>query len=391
MVANLAKCFVFVSFFCVTAATSGADESPLKDLTPTQLVQQLGDDSQAVRDAAAAELRARGADSEQALLKGLTIKDDAEIHSRCIRLLGWIEHDVRERKLAEFTSGKPGPFNLPGWKRIEAVAKDTPASRKFYASMFREFQDELVDIDHSDVDVAKQIAATLTARLQKDQLNGQTVDPELLIAITLISCSDERFFKANTYFRETMTLYSYLSRSNVKQVVTGGDQKEILIGLLANWVEQNVASSYGGYAIKVAMTYELKDTCLTASRKMLQKNPNANSNSAMPYAMLCLARFGAAEDTEILKPYLKNTRSCHSWSNARLAKKLIRTQIRDVALATTIHLAGQDPADYGFQYLVRNEETVFTVYCMGFTEDADREATHIKWKSRHTFEEPPAP
>lgn len=389
MVMNAAKCFIPVvaGFLFIVQSTFGGD---VAELTPDELVQQLGDDSYTARSEAAEELRARGVKSEQALLNGLKSKD-AEIHTRCIRLLGWIAHDVREKKLAEFIQGKPGPFNLPGWGVIQKNAGDSTETRKFYARLFREFESELLDFETADEDSALENATHLSEWLSTDKLSGESVDPPLLVAIVLMACSDKRILelRGGTSFRGTMQLYSILSRTNVKQIINDKKNTKVLKGLVAHWVMQNSESTYGGYAIKIGMSYGLREPCLQASRKML--TAKASSNSATPYAMLTIARFGETADAKYLEPFLTKNQTCHTWSNSRLSKKLIRTQTRDVALAVSIHLNGEDPADYGFNYLQRNDDTVFAIYCMGFTEDHEREAAHKKWQMRDTFEEPPAP
>lgn len=370
-----------------------ADEPPVLDqLEPPALIELLGDDAYAVRNAASAELRARGAEAEPFVLKALTRTGAAntEIRARCRRIIGWIAFDRREAKIAEFIAGVEGEYDLPGWKTLQTAAGDSPKSRQFYSELYREFESELQALNEKNPDVFRAQAAEMVKLLTEGKRRGEPTSTPLLVIALLSGCDAKVFENSSASMRTGIQLYSYLGRSDVKQEILKGEQSAMLKGLLSLWMDCNIERSLGGYTIKLAMDYGFRDKCLNASRKLLKKKTK-NSSSTTPYAMLCLARFGGEEDIAVLKPYLEKTQTCHTWSNQGIAKKLIKTQTRDVALAVSIHLSGDDPASFGFKYLRRSEETVFAIYCMGFTEDADREAAHAKWGRRAEFEEPPSP
>lgn len=71
---------------------------------------------------------------------------------------------------------------------------------------------------------------------------------------------------------------------------------------------------------------------------------------------------------------------------------MIKSQLRDVALAVRIARNGEDPAEFGFNYLRRNECTTYSPSSLGFRDSAERNAAFEKWAafaSREMFEEQP--
>ena len=78
----------------------------------------------------------------------------------------------------------------------------------------------------------------------------------------------------------------------------------------------------------------------------------------------------------MLAPYLSNEQPV----NNRRGNGF-QPLVRDVALATTIHLHGQNPKDFGFTHIRTNRQTLFQAGSMGFSNAKQREAAFNRWKA----------
>ena len=64
----------------------------------------------------------------------------------------------------------------------------------------------------------------------------------------------------------------------------------------------------------------------------------------------------------------------------RINNVTYRTQIRDIALATLVELAGQKHSQYGFANLQKHPQYVFNASTLAFANDADREEAIQTWR-----------
>jgi len=52
-----------------------------------------------------------------------------------------------------------------------------------------------------------------------------------------------------------------------------------------------------------------------------------------------------------------------------------------VALATTIHLHGKNPKDFGFSHLRPNQQTLYQAGTMGFASPEQRKVAFDRWNA----------
>jgi hypothetical protein len=107
------------------------------------------------------------------------------------------------------------------------------------------------------------------------------------------------------------------------------------------------------------------------------------STSAEPYAILLIGKYGSQKDVPLLTPLLGKNRVIQR----RLIGKT-RTQfdiqVRDVALATIVHLTGQKHKDYGLDQIQPYPMTLFRLHTLGFSDNKQREAAIEKWRTWST-------
>jgi hypothetical protein len=101
----------------------------------------------------------------------------------------------------------------------------------------------------------------------------------------------------------------------------------------------------------------------------------------LQYGAIAVGRFGSRADVPALESHLDNKTVCHTWSNPRLKKDLIRIQIRDIVLAMLIQITGQSHKQYGFDLLEENPVYLFHLHTFAFLEDEQRDAALAKWKA----------
>jgi len=62
--------------------------------------------------------------------------------------------------------------------------------------------------------------------------------------------------------------------------------------------------------------------------------------------------------------------------------KVIKAELRDVALAAIIRRAGADPREYGFQYIKPGATFLYSPATLGFIDLPERQAAFAKWAER---------
>lgn len=86
------------------------------------------------------------------------------------------------------------------------------------------------------------------------------------------------------------------------------------------------------------------------------------------------------EQIPALEELLDDHAVCYKRAHPQTQKLIFECQLRDVALATLMHLYGQDPKKFGFQQLQSNPQFVFQPYTIGFSSEDQRRTAHQKWE-----------
>ena len=98
----------------------------------------------------------------------------------------------------------------------------------------------------------------------------------------------------------------------------------------------------------------------------------------MAYAMHTVARFGDQSYIPLIMPLLENE-TPFGGTIAVAGKVKFRTQVRDIALATLVHLAKLDHKEFGFERFRTHPTQVFQTNSVAFEDDAKREVAIKKW------------
>ncbi|MCU0983309.1 MAG: hypothetical protein MUF25_29475 [Pirellulaceae bacterium] len=94
------------------------------------------------------------------------------------------------------------------------------------------------------------------------------------------------------------------------------------------------------------------------------------------YALLALAKTKNPEDEGLIQNALQDSSPLDTLFSRG---SVIKSQLRDVALAATIYRAGEDPAKFGFSYLKADPVTVYSPSSLGFKNEEERTQAVNRW------------
>jgi hypothetical protein len=346
------------------------------DDSPEQLVEQLGAPVFKLREAAQAKLIAMGVKAKQAVEAGCR-HADAEIQFRCQYIRNSIAHQEFLTRIEDFVAdadGKNG-VTLPGWDRFSKLAGADQGARELYAEMYRYNSGFLEQVDESPQD-ASDSCTQLGKDLQRSLRQPSTPRFNASIASLLFVAADDR---VNLTQQTCVSLYSLTMQTGFQEILKS-DEKKYFRPLLSEFVSRSNDGSSAYYQLRVAMRYDLKAGVTTAQR--ILKDGPASQHYKM-YAILTIGKLGSRENIADLEPLLTDDSVCSS-TITKTGDKSVRyiTQVRDVALAVSIYLHGEDPKEFGFSRITKSPQYLYSPSTMGFNKEKPelRDAATKQWK-----------
>ena len=364
-------CWLLALLLGTLASSAIAEETPAPGDDPVQLVRRLGDESFEVREQSGKRLLELGPAARSALQEG-TQSSDPEIRIRSTQLVTLLHKvDVRQR-VAAFLADDEGKLDhhLAGWERFRDVFGRDRAARELFADMHKS-ESELLEASENSPKAAAEMFNVRAQTLQQ-MMFGPVQRPLSLgsVAALLFLGSDPRLKVGED---GAMPVYNLINQNPFQQAITAGPNVELSRRLLANWIEHRCEGMAAYQNLFLAMRFDLKEGVFSA----LSIVRSSNDPNQLQHALLMLGRFGRKEHIADLGPALENKTQCATFV---VNNKQMITQVRDVALAAAIHLAGQPHKDFGFTRIQPNPQMLFNVNTLGFEDDAERDAAFRKWK-----------
>jgi hypothetical protein len=341
------------------------------------LVEQLGSPEYRRREEATQQLIKMGAAIESILREGLQMPNP-EIRSRCRYILPLaLSYDL-ERRLERFLAGQNDVQNPPpvGWDKFKDLVGDSAKSRELFAAMHRLDTQFLINLTRNPASLQQRMVASCMELMQLQNVGSFSVPAERL-ALLLFAAVHPKLknnVESQSYLGSALLNMSY--RQPVKAMM---QNNPVLRQLILKFVlEGSVYAANNG--LYLLSNLEMKETADVARSFLKRKDVDSYSKSM---AVALLGKFGGREAIPEVLPYLDDKTNL---GETRFGNgNPIRTQMRDVALATLVSLTGQNLADYDFAYLkmFNGGRVVFNVHqnptLMGFSDDATREAALKKW------------
>jgi hypothetical protein len=184
----------------------------------------------------------------------------------------------------------------------------------------------------------------------------------------------------------TQMLYQAPLRTLLMNQSNAADSEKARIakGIVAMWIETREESAELSIAITYGNQYQLNDAVAIAVVKQLE---NKGATGPMRgVALSGLAKALGPKAIPKLEKYLKESAQggiryeTVTNENGQLISKQTPIELRDIALASILHLNGKDPRDYGMQVYSTNDAQKYLSTNAWFKTDDERKAAFAKFE-----------
>jgi hypothetical protein len=366
--------FVLSLVFCLGlhAPAVPAETTPPEEQAPA-LVRQLGAADFAQREIATDALMKIGPAAKAALLAGA--KDaDPEVSYRSERLLVTILEEDFKARLAGFVADKEGKqeHDLPGLARFRKMLGNDPTTRDLYVEMANANRQLLEEAEanpkgagarHSGE--AQRLMFRAFGQIPADR--RPVTFPE--VAVLLFVAADPNVTVVD---QSRQFMLNLLYQPAFQQTVQNGPRSDAAKKLLGAFMLQ-ASGPMSQQFLQLAIQYKIKEGVDLAVKLIKDKD------YAFGQSITTIGKLGGKEHLPILVPLLKNDTALTGQFNFN--GKMIRTEVRDVALAMSVALQGQSIKDFGFEFLQGNNEAAYvSPILLGFENKEKRDAAFKKYQ-----------
>lgn len=370
------------------SSTAGSPSSANVD----RWVAELGDDDYAVRQAAADRL-AVGGFAARAALAQVADGPDPEIRTAARRLLTLIDDTEFNRLLAEFADDVDGRrgVTLPGWKEFGELVGRDEAARALFVEMQRE---ETALLERMFEAAAGSRALALeeqVARLMHAHSFGLPGE----FAARSGSCATLLFLgtlpDAGLSDVGALRLAQVAQLPQVSEALTTNRPENAMRRLVCAWIVHcpNRSEQVLEQRLAIMLQRQLAEA-LPLPLEIVERDPKylTLSPSLHVAAILAVGKFGSEQNVADLEPLLDDRTE---YLSPAQVNGLSSVQVRDVALATLLHLTGQEPLTYGFLHARTHPQTIFDVRSLYLENDERRAAATEQWRAWRTKRKQDAP
>jgi hypothetical protein len=378
--------FLLLGFLAGIATTSAAETTRKVPERLEALVARLGSPSFEEREEATRELAEMGRTAEVALREG-TKHADAEVRRRCQELLAVATRTEMEIALDDYLADGDTKhlLKVPAWKNFSKVVGDSASSRNLFVKMCSA-EGSLLALAEKDPKAASAKLSQRCMEMQQMVRTGLGIQTNMVstenLAVFLYLGADSRINSAagNTHFTY---VYNFLNQQPAKQTF---ENDAAARKLLVNYVKNNKNTATIYLNIYIIQNFQLKEATDTLIDMATAKTTAASYRAQ---ALCALPRLSANDKVDKLQPLLSDTTTV---ANGTRNTVRFTTQVRDVALAMSIILSGEDITTYPFPILNQqiqqipawknNPIAACSPYYLGFTDDKERAAAFKMWEER---------
>jgi hypothetical protein len=344
--------------------------------SPESLVRRLASSSFIERASAEREIL-DSAESVYPILKAQVSSDDPELRIRAARLLKLVQRRVLERQFARFLETQDPMYAPPGWLRFSEVAGESPEAVKLYLAMFLANPDPLMLLagGSDQLQTEFQALCDLVSHWQTDSQLFQL--DSFATIVFLAGCPEIRLDRTSQ-----QQVISLLNFGQVKSAIDQGEFQNEIRQIVSTWIERE-DSGPPGTRFNIAHRFNL-DAMLTPALQLLDSAAagSVQRDVNVALAILCVAEKGSVENMAQIEPLLDETAKFHEWRQTNQGQTIhVTAQIRDVALLASIYLMRQQPAEFGFKHLKKNQSFLYIPNSAGFTSDDEREEAFARWSA----------
>lgn len=371
---------------CAESPSAAESPSPEESQRISILIEQLGADDFAQREAAGEELVEVGLIAYRQVEESVK-SPDPEIRYRAAKILTELLDADFERRLRVFVSGNDEGerFPVPGWKQFEKLFGDTKEWREFFVEL-QKGDREMFQAIEAGPKATQDLLGRRLDQFQMEQRFGRQQTIQLAPAVAMLVAGSIEGVQENQNAAHANLLNSICYQQSVRDALTNGPSKDQVRSVLGNWIKS--CEERAGYqAIMLAMQYDLKEGLVPAEK--ILNNEGTRQPYMSQFALLAVAKFGDVSYIPAVEKLLSDKGICNRMQVNKVMKD---TQVRDVALLTLAHLTKQDKKAFGFDRLQEAQPYMYNLGTMGIDGDAKRDEAFKKWEEvRKTLKLPPAP
>jgi hypothetical protein len=311
---------------------------------------------------------------------------DAEIRSRARWALAGVRHRDLEARLASLAAAdwQQTQHQLPGWQAFCDEFGSAAAVRETYLDMVQAEIDLFVELENQPSELLPamsqrlQVLESLTSRAMPG-VQPWTAPAGSVLALLFVGSQPEVEISA---ILDSQVLV-LVTQAPFRQTLTAGPLSGLARKMLDRWLRESATVQMSQNWGWLAFQYKLEEGGLQMARRALHGPGNGNGAQNGPgmggnlaYPILALGRFGSKADLPLLEPLLADQTVCFTF---QINKQQLQVQLRDLALGVALHLSGQDPKDYGFDRVQRDERTLFSLTSLSFEDSTKRNAAFARW------------
>jgi hypothetical protein len=393
---------------------------PIDDLRPTidRHIADLGHPDFEVRERAFLRLERIGGPAYDAV-EAATRSPDAEVRMRAGLLVASLRKSDLDRRVKRFLDdpqAKELP-KLPGLAVLLERAGDTPETRTFYADCLRDpgLRKLLLVADSTTAGIATGVQAHVAEMVQQRQRGLKPPPPGLVVRPVLqavpnraVAFNDGPFslteilgvFLIDSLASEesrkvrrlgntpTTLLYQNVLRNTLlatNPTPAQGAQARIARAVLANWFETREEATELSISITYGNQYQMPESVIVAATKQMMNKAATGPNRGM--ALAGLAKGLGPKALPLLEKHLTDKTQggiryeTTTDENGRMGTKQTPIEIRDIALASILHLTKRDPKQYGMQVYSTVDTMLFQSTNAWFKTDEDRKKAFEKFEA----------
>lgn len=359
-------------------------EPVFPDSNTLQLVRQLGNNSFAVREAAARDLIKSGGIAVPALIIG-SKNSDPEVAERCKKMISAAIAVQRDKILKEFLQEPPGlpPASLAGVERFLKITGDSHRNRELYAKMLIDHHQILETMETDPRGGSRRLTEYVREsfeqwKMRTDAKRIRDKEPFTdLSQATLLM-----FARTHPKYIDDELISVRINRMfdsrKLTESLSGSNEIPGMRKLFLNWLatEQRYVILLRMY--QIAEKAELKEAVTTLM--LISTDPKHSIESRLD-ALVAVGRIGGKQQVMAISPLLDDKTEIGTY-NLGEDGPLLTVQVRDVALIVSAHLAGEKIDNYGYASSRFGDGAPVAFQACGFSNNDARESAHARWKER---------
>jgi hypothetical protein len=257
---------------------------------------------------------------------------------------------------------------LAGWHQVRPMVGDSPVARALYRKMFLAdpaLWYELAENPRPLDGLFPERRAQLQQAVEEAQVPAVILEGSLANAFYFGVLAQQA-----TPQQELESMDELLRFGRSRQALKSN---EVLGDLWNMWAK---ATESDGLALDrlFAALHNKRPQARDIARDMLADERIPASQRQ--YALLTLAKIKNSGDDALIEKALDDSSPLDALFTQGV---VIKSQLRDIALAATIHRAGEDPREFGFVYAKPDPYTLYSPSTLGFDSEEDRAQAAKNW------------